>query len=230
MHWEATVLTFRAILSAKAHFIKHCNVRILPITQPYPNSHPHLLVAGAPRQAAVLEVGCAAEQHISPCPGAAAGARRGPTPLGRLTAGTVLFNLLVRTTVPCQPLLNLRMECVTHGSVSALYGCYGCRSQPGRCIVCIFSINCSANNPAPRITFCPLILPHISRPPQSIREVVPNRMQKPGVMATLNLFLEIPATPDGELPPIRSKASPGELLLFLFGDDGCSWPRLLRLH
>ena len=55
-------------------------------------------------------------------------------------------------------------------------------------------------------------------------------MQKPGVMATLNLFLEMPATPDGELQPIRSKASPGELLLFLCGDDGCSWPRLLRLH
>lgn len=31
-------------------------------------------------------------------------------------------------------------------------------------------------------------------------------MQKPGVMATLNLFLETPATPGAELPPIRSKA------------------------
>lgn len=58
--------------------------------------------------------------------------------------------------------------------------------------------------------------PHISRPLQSIREVVPNRMQKPGVMATLNLFLEMPATPDGELQPIRSKASLGELLLFVW--------------
>jgi ubiquitin carboxyl-terminal hydrolase 7 len=46
---------------------------------------------------------------------------------------------------------------------------------------------------------------------QSIREAVPNRMQKPGVMATLNLFLETPATPDGELPPIRSKS---DLLIF----------------
>ena len=46
---------------------------------------------------------------------------------------------------------------------------------------------------------------------QTIRETANNRGARPGVMATLNLFLETPPTPEGELPPLRPKL---DMMLF----------------
>lgn len=46
--------------------------------------------------------------------------------------------------------------------------------------------------------------------PQTIKETAANRGTRPGVMATLNLFLETPA-PGGELPPLRAKT---DIMLF----------------
>lgn len=47
-------------------------------------------------------------------------------------------------------------------------------------------------------------------PLQSIREMTPNRQgARPGVMTTLNLFLEMPLTPDAQLPTLRPKVRDG---------------------
>jgi len=46
---------------------------------------------------------------------------------------------------------------------------------------------------------------------QTIRETHANRNIRPGVMATLNLFLETPVGPDADLPPIRAKT---DMMLF----------------
>lgn len=35
-------------LNVKAHFVQHCNARILPITQPYPHSLLHVLLLQVP--------------------------------------------------------------------------------------------------------------------------------------------------------------------------------------
>lgn len=52
---------------------------------------------------------------------------------------------------------------------------------------------------------------------QSIKESAgPRSAQRPGVMATLNLFLE---TSDGELPPVRPKV---RTRLFAFGAGVCA--------
>jgi hypothetical protein len=47
-------------------------------------------------------------------------------------------------------------------------------------------------------------------PLQTIRESMAGRNARPGVMTTLNLFLETPP-PGGELPPLRPKL---DMLLF----------------
>lgn len=63
--------------------------------------------------------------------------------------------------------------------------------------------------PVPADRRVPLL--SLRAPLQSIKETAVNRNMRPGVMATLNLFLETPDAATGQLPPLRPNL---DLMLF----------------